>query len=335
MAILNPEQREIVTLSTSPQTGKTGTRSTLSAAFYPGTTDTHKRASLLARQSNQLQGSCVTLNVALYLSEGWTIQAVLREKTRLLLPPARHPACGSSRLMRTEAERDLNDIHHAPLLGFTRHLLRARLFLPKIELRMVGCRPRNPTSPLNTMAVEAQPPPTLSPSGFGQDTHTRIHTSIAGLVLERQVKSRSNLFFVFVGYLNHNIDPLHLVNLMPWDESPPESAGDSRGAEGPDHLWDFSHQQNSHFFVLRFLQVLRGSHSSHQLSELVAGERRNLVQPSARTLTKPSGVSSHTIFAGTSSLTCSGQWNSHASRLSVMIPSIPLLLWIHSALLRE
>jgi hypothetical protein len=61
---------------------------------------------------------------------------------------------------RKGARRELNHIHHAPPLGFPRHLPLTRHFPPKIELRMVECRPPNPTSPLNTTAVEAQPPPT-------------------------------------------------------------------------------------------------------------------------------------------------------------------------------
>lgn len=157
---------------------------------------------LPARQSGQWQGSCVTPNVALDLSEGWTIQAVLHEETRLLLPPARHPACGFFRSRRTKAEKATQP-RPSCFLCWALHdtCLSTEIFPPKIELRMVGCRPQNPTSPLNTMAVEAQPPPTrepASPSGFGQDTHTRIHTSEhAGLVLERQVKSRSILLFCF------------------------------------------------------------------------------------------------------------------------------------------
>lgn len=76
------------------------------------------------------------------------------------------------------------------------------------------------------------------------------------------------------------------------------------------------------------MQVLRGSHSSHQLSKLEwlenAGIPSNLLLELVRNIQEH--PSSH-IIAVTSSLTCSGQWNSfscHVSRLSTLIPCTPL-----------
>jgi hypothetical protein len=48
---------------------------------------------------------------------------------------------------------------------------------------------------------------------------------------------------------------LHLVNLVPMSDSPQNPQVTVVALRGPDHLWDFSHQQNSHSFVLHFLHA--------------------------------------------------------------------------------
>ncbi|KAK0752321.1 hypothetical protein B0T18DRAFT_404573 [Schizothecium vesticola] len=277
MALLNPEQME-VTFIHIPTDG------------YDRNTKQHVR-SLLPRHYGYAQGREQLLPVRPVARKLCDAQRNTRLERGLDHPgrPTRGDEApvasrSPSRLwiLSFEAEREVNDIHHAPLLGFARHLPLARPFPPKIELRMVDVvrkirRIHSTRWRLRRSRRQPLRHPDLA------KTRIRAYTrALLALFWNDRSRVDRTSVFVFVGYLNHDIGPLHLVNLMPLDESPQNPQLTVVALRGP-ITCGISHISRTRTFLSCgfCMQVLRGSHSLAP-TEQTRGWRTRESRPTSR-----------------------------------------------------